>query len=84
MKEKDPYKEKRKNKALKVDEWLTFFFFPITKSSGLFKTKTFNETEIERFKKFKFEKKIEQSHNARLYGIIFYIISFTLLYKFFG
>lgn len=67
-------KEKRKKLPLTYNEWLGFFFLPFDwKFRTLFPTKDFNETELERFKKFGFDKKLKEAKKARLRGIIFYI-----------
>ena len=75
-------KEKRKNEPLKFDEWLTFFFVPLNPSPRIFRVKDFNSYEIDRFKKFGFEKKLRQSKIARVLGFIFYIVFFKFVFDF--
>jgi hypothetical protein len=69
----------RKNEPLKVDEWFSFFFFPINISSKLFPTKGINDFEVEKFKEFGFDKKLKQSEEAKFCGVIFYAILIILL-----
>ena len=74
--------EKRKNAPLSNSEALSFFFIPIgfTKLNR-WKNTDFNESEIERFKKFGFERKIKQASEMRIFGMIFYIsIAIILAY----
>ena len=76
-------KQKRKNIPLTLSEWFGFFFLPINmKSRSLFVTDDFNDTEVERFKKFGFEKKLKQSEQARFLGLIFYIILILIVINF--
>jgi len=71
-------KEKRKQKSLKIEEWLTFFFFPVKNRNRFFPSKSFNEMEEARFEKFGFDKKKKQALEAKFFGILFYI-NLTLL-----
>ncbi|WP_225036522.1 hypothetical protein [Winogradskyella sp. SM1960] len=66
-------KAKRKHKSLTIEEWLTFFLFPIKSRNQLFPTKSFNDLEEKRFEKFGFEKKRKQANEAKFFGILFYI-----------
>jgi hypothetical protein len=68
-------KEKRKTIPLTREEWLSFFIFPVNPNWRL-NPKSANQIEYERYKKFGFEKKIEQAKNARTAGILFYILLF--------
>ena len=66
--------EKRKNAPLSNSEALSFFFIPIGFAKlNRWKNTDFNESEIERFKKFGFERKIKQASEMRIFGMIFYI-----------
>ncbi|WP_299106164.1 hypothetical protein [uncultured Tenacibaculum sp.] len=74
---------KRKNTPLTWDEWLGFFLVPVNMSHrSLFPTDDFNDTEVERFKKFNFDKKLKQSYQARILGAIFYFILIVLFTKY--
>ena len=66
--------EKRKNAPLSNSEALSFFFIPIgfTKISR-WKNTDYNASEIERFKKFGFKRKIKQASEMRIFGMLFYI-----------
>ncbi|MCH3881108.1 MULTISPECIES: hypothetical protein [Tenacibaculum] len=79
MKEEEINKEKRKNISLTTMEWLGFFILPFKSNSSFNDTFTFNKTEIKRFEKFGFKKKLEESKEVRNYGLVFYIILFILL-----
>jgi len=74
--------EKRKNEPLTNTEALSFFFIPIGFAKlNRWKNTDFNESEIERFKKFGFERKIKQASEMRIFGMIFYIsIAIILAY----
>ena len=74
--------EKRKNASLSNSEALSFFFIPIGFAKlNRWKNTDFNESEIERFKKFGFERKIKQATEMRIFGMIFYIsIAIILAY----
>ena len=74
--------EKRKNAPLTNSEALSFFFIPIGFAKlNRWKNTDFNESEIERFKKFGFERKIKQASEMRIFGMIFYIsIAIILAY----
>ena len=66
--------EKRKNAPLSNSEAFSFFFIPIGFAKiNRWKNTDFNESEIERFKKFGFERKIKQASEMRIFGMIFYI-----------
>ena len=74
--------EKRKNAPLSNSEALSFFFIPIGFAKiNRWKNTDFNESEIDRFKKFGFERKIKQASEMRIFGMIFYIsIAIILAY----
>lgn len=74
--------EKRKNEPLSNSEALGFFFIPIGFAKiNRWKNTDFNESEIERFKKFGFKRKIKQASEMRIFGMIFYIsIAIILAY----
>ena len=66
--------EKRKNASLSNSEALSFFFIPIGFAKiNRWENTDFNQSEIERFKKFGFERKIKQASEMRIFGMIFYI-----------
>lgn len=66
--------ESRKTIPLKASESLTFFFIPFS-FFGLdkFRKNDFNESEMERFKKYGFDLKIKQANELTIYGRVFYI-----------
>ena len=74
--------EKRKNAPLSNSEALSFFFIPIGFAKiNRWKNTDFNESEIDRFKKFGFERKIKQASEMKIFGTIFYIsIAIILAY----
>lgn len=74
------YKENRKSEPLTDEEWLTFFIFPFftpTPRSRLEKDH-YSESEMERFKKYGFEKKAEQAEKVKIYGTFFWLIAITI------
>ena len=74
--------ENRKNAPLSNSEALSFFFIPVGFAKlNRWKNSDFNESEIKRFKKFGFERKIKQASELSIFGMIFYIfIAITLAY----
>ncbi|MBL4642166.1 MAG: hypothetical protein JKY44_01105 [Flavobacteriaceae bacterium] len=72
----------RKNAALSNAEAAGFFFIPIGFAKiNRWENTDFNESEMERFKKFGFDRKIKQASEMRKLGMIFYIsISIMLAY----
>ena len=65
--------EKRKNAPLSNTEAAWFFFFP----NGLAKWNRWqnsdhNESEMERFKEYGFDRKIKQANEMRIFGFLFY------------
>lgn len=70
---------KRKNTPLSFIEILSFFFFPKGFKSRLFPIKDINDVELERFKKYGFEKKFKDALSARKYGTVFYFALILIL-----
>jgi hypothetical protein len=64
-------KEKRKTIPLTKEEWFNFFIFPVNPNSRL-NSKSANQIEYDRYKKFGFEKKMEQAETAQIAGVLFY------------
>ena len=77
------FKENRKNEPLTNEEWLTFFIFPFL-APNLSPPHTFginddySESEMERFQKYGFEKKIEQAEKVKIFGIIFWLSTIVI------
>ena len=72
--------EKRKNAPLTNSEAASFFFIPPI--YGLAKSlyhPDFNDNEMERFRKFGFERKIKEAQKMRFLGLIFYISLIIIL-----
>lgn len=67
-------KEKRKTVPLKLIEKVKFFIFPFGFKSNLFPVKDYNDSEIERFKKYGFEKKYNDAIIYIKMGLIFYML----------
>ena len=67
-------KRKRKTEPLKLIEKFKFFIFPFGFKSNLFPVKDYNDSEIERFKKYGFEKKYNDAIKFKKMGFIFYFI----------
>ncbi|MEP0266452.1 hypothetical protein [Dokdonia sp.] len=74
MTEEEKNKEKRKTIPLTKEEYLTFFFFPYTKTTLKSFTENFNKLEDERFEKHNFNTKSKQTQQARRLGLLFYAI----------
>lgn len=70
---------KRKNTPLPFIEKLPFFFFPEGFKSRLFSIKDINDAELERFKKYGFERKFKDALSTKKYGTIFYFALFLIL-----
>ncbi|WP_299113909.1 hypothetical protein [uncultured Winogradskyella sp.] len=65
--------EKRKNTPLTASEALGFFFIPISFAKlKRWSNTDFNKAEMERFKKFGFDRKIKEAKDIRKFGLIFY------------
>ena len=66
--------EKRKTTPLTNSEAALFFFLPLG-FFGINKTKSteFNESELERFKRYNFDLKLKQAREMKIGGIIFYL-----------
>lgn len=76
-------RENRRQADLTTKEWLDFFFFP---SSSIFGNKFFpvddiRDQEVERFRKFGFDKKQKQARQARTYGLIFYFLLLLIIIR---
>lgn len=69
-------KEKRKNESLTTKESLTFFFIPFNSLAD-----SFNESEIKRFQKHGYEKKIAQMSTVQGLGRLFYVLLFFIIYR---
>ncbi|SDS01567.1 hypothetical protein SAMN05216503_1702 [Polaribacter sp. KT25b] len=67
-------KTNRKLTPLTFKEKISFFLFPFGYGSDLFPIKDINDSELERFKKYGFDKKIEDAIVAKKLGIIFYLL----------
>jgi len=76
--------KKRKSQPLTNSEALSFFFIPIGFAKWRnWENTDFNASEMDRFRKFGFERKIKQAHEMRIYGAIFYIsIAIIITYLF--
>lgn len=72
-------KIKRKKTPLSFKDKLPFFFFPSGFQSRLFPIKDINDTELERFKKYGFERKFKDALYVKKLGIIFYFVLFLIL-----
>ncbi|MGY6649618.1 hypothetical protein [Wenyingzhuangia sp. IMCC45574] len=58
--EKQP-KEEHKNKPLTNQEWLTFFILPFFTPKHWYRDDHFSISEMERFKKYGYQRKIQQA-----------------------
>ncbi len=75
------YKLKRQNDSLTYNEWLTFFLFSFFSSKKtLWENEDFSESEIERFKKHGYQKKLKQAQQTKLFGLIFWVLMIFLFY----
>lgn len=75
------YKLKRQSDSLTYDEWLTFFLFSFFSSKKtLWENEDFSESEIERFKKHGYQKKLKQAQQTKLFGLIFWALMIFLFY----
>lgn len=80
MNQKQENAENRKNASLTNSEAASFFFIPFGFAKiDRRKNTDYNKSELERFKKFGFERKIKQASEMRKFGIIFYISIATIL-----
>jgi hypothetical protein len=67
-------KRNRKIESLSLTEKLRFFLFPFGFGSELFPIKDYNDSELERFIKYGFEKKYNDGIISKKMGILFYFI----------
>ncbi|TVZ55080.1 hypothetical protein OD91_0322 [Lutibacter sp. Hel_I_33_5] len=74
MIEEDRNTRKRKIAQLTFKEKIPFFLFPFGFGSNLFPVKDYNDSELDRFKKYGFEKKYNDAIKLKKLGIIFYFI----------
>jgi len=73
------YKNRRKSQSLTRAEWWSFFILPMVTPGPLHRDDHFSDSELERFNKYGFEKKIRQAQTVQLLGILFWIILFLIL-----
>lgn len=75
-------KEKRKTIPLTNSESLTFFFMPFGFFGiNRFKNNDYNESELERFRKYGFDLKVKQAKELTICGRAFYIaITLIIIY----
>nr|WP_298791817.1 hypothetical protein [uncultured Allomuricauda sp.] len=76
-------RKKRKQADLTTKEWLDFFFFPSSSifGSNFFPTDDIQDQQVDRFRRFGFDKKQKQARQARTYGLIFYILLLLILIR---
>ncbi|WP_299550450.1 hypothetical protein [Seonamhaeicola sp.] len=70
----------RKTEPLTTEEWLTFFFLPFFTPRPNHREDHFSESEIERFKKYGFDKKLKQAYRVKTYGYLFWIGTIGILF----
>ncbi|MCF7568887.1 hypothetical protein L3X37_11005 [Sabulilitoribacter arenilitoris] len=71
-------KLKRKKESLTHSEWMTFFFLPFFNRNPFGQDDEFSLTELERFKKYGFEKKFSEAIKAKRQGLIFWFLVIVL------
>lgn len=69
-------KEKRKKEPLSTKESFTFFFIPFNSLAD-----NLNESEIKRFEKYGYEKKLTQMNTVQGLGRLFYVLLFIIIYQ---
>ncbi|TCI84703.1 hypothetical protein [Tenacibaculum sp. M341] len=67
------FQQKRKETPLTNEEWFSFFFLPFFTPYHQWRDDHFTESEMERFKKHGFDKKLKQAEKAKILGIIFWL-----------
>ncbi|MCH4824622.1 hypothetical protein ML462_15720 [Gramella lutea] len=72
MEKEDFNKMNRKDKPLNTKEWLTFFFLPFLTTKPIWRNDNFPQSELERFEKYGFEKKLEQAKKTQKLGKLFW------------
>ncbi|QXP78718.1 MULTISPECIES: hypothetical protein [Winogradskyella] len=70
---------KRKNASLTHSEWMTFFFLPFFNRQPFGQDDELSLTELERFKKYGFEKKYTEAINTKRQGLRFWFIVIVLV-----
>ncbi|GAA4964662.1 hypothetical protein [Algibacter aquimarinus] len=65
---------KRKNKSLTHNEWMTFFFLPFLTPKPNHRNDDFSQSELDRFKKYGFDKKIKEASKAKKQGLLFWLV----------
>lgn len=67
--------QKRKHASLNLAEWLGFFLLPISPKVGFTnRDDDYTKSELERFEKYGFDKKLSQARTAKVAGFFFWIV----------
>ncbi|TXG35616.1 hypothetical protein [Seonamhaeicola maritimus] len=72
-------REKRKTDPLTAEEWLYFFILPFFTPSSNHRDDHFSESEIDRFKRYGFEKKLKQAYRVKAYGYLFWMVMIFIM-----
>jgi hypothetical protein len=72
VEKEDFNKTNRKNKPLSTKEWLTFFFLPFFTTKPIWRNDHLSQSELERFEKYGFERKLEQAKTTQKLGKLFW------------
>lgn len=72
------FKEKRKDKPLTREEWISFFFLPFLTPNPSWRQDHFSESEFQRFEKYGFNKKAKQASEAKMLGFLFWLVVIIL------
>ncbi|PHR92505.1 MAG: hypothetical protein COA80_14250 [Leeuwenhoekiella sp.] len=75
--------ENRKNESLSFDEQFLFFVIPFFTPRPRWRQDHFSGSELERFRKHDFDKKLKQAQMIRFFGVIFWLSLFFIAIYFF-
>ena len=68
------YQNDRKDQPLTDKEWLSFFILPFFTTKPRWREDHFTESEMERLRKYGFEKKYQQAEKIRAFGYLFWFL----------
>ncbi|CAM1344855.1 hypothetical protein [Tenacibaculum amylolyticum] len=71
--------KRRKEEPLTNEELLTFFILQFFTPKSIWRNDHFSESEMDRFKKHGFNRKIKQAKTVRVLGIIFWFLVFFIV-----
>jgi hypothetical protein len=80
------FQERRKDMSLTRDEWLNLFLLPFFTPKPHWRNDHYSQSEMDRYQKYGFEKKIKQAETVKVLGTLFWlflIVIGVILYSMF-